>query len=190
MIFEGCSYRYLHAIKEFCDDNKRCVEIFRNHGVLVSEVKCPECNAMCVYSEARKQWRCYSKVQKQAKKAKEICNYTVSDRKGTFLQRSHLDEWKVLMFVHMFLDKSFSLVRAARHLEISIRTAVDFNVFCCEVTLKYLENQEAIGGQDIEVEIDETVVARRKFEKGRIVRTVWVFGGIERNGKKNLLFHF
>ena len=91
------------------------------------------------------------------------------------------------MLVHMFLDKSFSLVRAARHLEISTRTAVDFNVFCCEVTLKYFENQEAIGGQDIEVEIDETVVARRKFEKGRIVRTVWVFGGIERNGKKKFI---
>ena len=98
-----------------------------------------------MYSEARKQWRCYSKVQKQAKKAKEMCNYIVSDRKGTFLQGSHLDEWKILMFVHTFLDKSFNLVRAAMHLEISTRTAVDWNVFCCEVTLKYFENQEAIN---------------------------------------------
>ena len=127
---------------------------------------------MCVKSEARKHWRCYSKVQKQAIKTKDMCNYTVSDLKGTFLQVSHLDEWKILMFAHMFLDKNFSLMRVTMHLEISTRTAVDWNVFCCEVTLKYFENQEGIGGQDTEVKIDETVVARRKFEIGRIVRTV------------------
>ena len=140
----------------------------------MNEVKCPECNAMCVCIVRHGNSGAVTVRFKfeQAKKAKEMCNYTVSDRKGTFFQGSHLDEWKILMFVHMFLEKSFSMVRAARHLKISTRTAVDFNVFCCEVTLKYFENQEAIGGQDIEVEFDETVVARRKFEKGRIVRTV------------------
>ena len=91
------------------------------------------------------------------------------------------------MFIHLFLDKGFHLTAAVRHLEISTRTAVDWNVFCCEVTVKFFENQEAIGGQDIEVEIDETAVARRKYERGRIMRTVWVFGGIERQSKKKFI---
>ena len=53
-----------------------------------------------------------SKVQKRAKKANEMCNFAVSDYKGKFLQGSHLDEWKILMLVHLFLDNNFSLMRA------------------------------------------------------------------------------
>ena len=49
-------------------------------------------------------------------------------------------------------------------------------------------NQEPIGGQGVEVEIDETLMARRKYNRGRISLQVWVFGGIERErAKENLL---
>ena len=48
-------------------------------------------------------------------------------------------------------------------------------------------NQEPIGGQGVEVEIDETLMARRKYNRGRISQQVWVFGGIERESKRKII---
>ena len=37
------------------------------------------------------------------------------------------------------------------------------------------------GGRDVIVEIDETCVSRRKYERGRLVRhQQWIFGGVVR----------
>ena len=37
-----------------------------------------------------------------------------------------------------------------------------------------------IGGQDVEVEIDESKFGRRKYNRGRLVEGHWVFGEVER----------
>ena len=41
----------------------------------------------------------------------------------------------------------------------------------------------SIGGEGLSVEIDETINARRKYNKGRISPQCWVFGGICRETK-------
>ena len=74
-----------------------------------------------------------------------------------------------------------------QQMKIGTHTAVDWNSFCCEVTLKWFENQTAIGGQDIEVEIDETAIVKRRYNRGRCLQTVWVFGGVERDTKKKFI---
>ena len=103
-------------------------------------------------------------------------------RRGT-----HLDEWKVLLFINSFVQKRFCLNDTLYDLEISSRTAVDWAMFCCEVTLHWFENQPSIGGQDVEVEIDETAIARRKYNRGRSKKTVWVFGRVERKSSKRFM---
>lgn len=35
-----------------------------------------------------------------------------------------------------------------------------------------------IGGKDLDEEIDETVISHRKYNRGRVLSTVWVFGVI------------
>ncbi|KAK6054060.1 hypothetical protein COOONC_08434 [Cooperia oncophora] len=45
----------------------------------------------------------------------------------------------------------------------------------------YKENPPIVGGPGVTVEIDETNVTRRKYNRGRLVRRKeWLFGGIER----------
>ena len=39
-----------------------------------------------------------------------------------------------------------------------------------------MENQGAIGGPDIIVEIDQTLFAHKKHEWGCVIAQVWVFG--------------
>ena len=48
-------------------------------------------------------------------------------------------------------------------------------------------NQEPIGGQGAEVDIDETLMVRRKYKRGRILWWVWVFGGVERESKRKII---
>ncbi|KCZ81183.1 hypothetical protein H312_01393 [Anncaliia algerae PRA339] len=41
-----------------------------------------------------------------------------------------------------------------------------------------------IGGDQVVVEIDETKLGKRKYNRGRVVDCVWVVGGIERTPEK------
>ena len=69
-------------------------------------------------------------------------------------------------------------------LNISSKTSVDWRSFCSEVCSNWFLNQEQIGGEGVEVEIDETQFVRKKYERGRLLNHIWLFGGIERVTKK------
>ena len=74
-----------------------------------------------------------------------------------------------------------------RHLKIDSHAALDWNSFCYEVTLNRFENQAAIGEKDVHLEIDETSIPMRKFERGKVFKAVWVFEWIERNSNKKFI---
>ncbi|RUS71459.1 hypothetical protein EGW08_020774 [Elysia chlorotica] len=52
--------------------------------------------------------------------------------------------------------------------------------FCSEVTDEWYRQQAPIGGPGVVVEIDETLITRRKYNRGRLPTQIWLFGGIER----------
>lgn len=69
-----------------------------------------------------------------------------------------------------------------------MRTSVDWRSFCSEVTMDWYRNQSPIGGELVAVEIDETYFVKRKYNRGRMLSEVWLFGGIERvSGRKFLV---
>jgi len=61
-------------------------------------------------------------------------------------------------------------------------TIIDFYNFCREVCVCVVEDHcEPIGGPGKMVEVDESKFGKRKYNKGRRVEGVWVFGGVERD---------
>lgn len=62
--------------------------------------------------------------------------------------RGPLAPFKVILFVIM-----------------SKTTSVDWRSFCSEVTQYWLQNQNSIGGADVIVEINETLLVRQKCNK-------------------------
>lgn len=48
----------------------------------------------------------------------------------------------------------------------------------------FAKKEQQLGGPGIIVEIDEAKISKRKYNKGRILRGQWMFGGIERNSGK------
>ena len=50
-----------------------------------------------------------------------------------------------------------------------------------------MNHPEPIGGEDRVVEIDESLLARRKYNRGRIVKEQWIVGGYDAVEKKGFL---
>lgn len=121
------------------------------------------------------------------KKKPKRCTFSISDRDGTFLGGSHLPSWKVVCFVNAWVRKSFCHSEVIECLGVASRTSVDWRSFCSEVVLKWFEEQPQIGGEGVIVEIDETHFAKRKYERGKVLDSICIFGGIERESKKIFL---
>ena len=72
-------------------------------------------------------------------------------------------------------------------MQLSTHTSVDWRSFCSEITEYAFDNQEAISGPGVIVEIDESHFGKRKFNRGRPLSDIWVFGGIERDSKRSFI---
>ena len=62
-----------------------------------------------------------------------------------------------------------SLAKQILGSRLSSCTSVDWRSFCSEVTDYWIENQSAISGPGIIVEIDEIFIIRRNYERGRVL---------------------
>ncbi len=179
-----CSLIEYALINKMYEDDKEALKILRDHGVLPSQVVCVTCGRDCIYREDRKQWRCTGSYVIPKTKKRRLCNFSTSDYKGTFLENTQLKPWQVVCFVNLWVRKHFSHGQVIGNLEISRRTAVDWRSFCSEVTEFWFSNQQPIGGQDKIIEIDETLIVKRKYERGRVLSQTWLFGAVERDSKK------
>lgn len=183
----SCEVNLFDAVELFRRKNSAALQCFREHGVIPRSVDCPTCNFPCTFRESTGTFRCRKSIRQRRQRPTE-CGFTVSVNSNTFLERSKLPPWKVLLYVSHFLSGFSSHDCLIDHLDICRKTSVDWRSFCSEVCIHWVEyHQNQIGGPEIEVEIDETVLVRRKYNRGRVVKTIWLFGGIERETKKNFL---
>ncbi|RWS20479.1 hypothetical protein B4U80_03076 [Leptotrombidium deliense] len=81
---------------------------------------------------------------------------------------------------------------AVEHSGLSTRTVVNWYSMCREVCEIVMSNEDhQIGGPDMTVEVDETFLTKRKYNKGRITRghDLVLFGMYCRETKEGLYFH-
>lgn len=183
----SCELSLYNGIHHYLGNDSAAIEFFRQHRVLPRRIDCPSCNSACTLREDTNIYRC-RKILRQHRQRPKECGYSVSMYKNTFLDNCKLPPWKVLLYVNHFLTDLWSHKVIMENLNISLTTSIDWRSFCSEVCIHWLDNnQEQIGGPGISVEIDETVLVRRKYRRGRLIRTIWLFGGIERETKKTFL---
>lgn len=180
----GCAYNPWLPIARFYEQEQPALDFLRAHGVLPNSVECPRCRVSCKFREDRQQWYCSQTFKVPKTKKRRRCNFSVTDRKGTFLDNVHIPAWKIILFVNYWLDKHWNHETISKTISFSSRTSVDWRSFCSEVTHYWFYNQDPIGGEGVIVEIDESCFGHRKFNTGRLLSQIWVFGGIERVSKK------
>ena len=124
-------------------------------------------------------WRC---------KNSRCCSMR-SIRGGSFFDKSNMSISKILLFIYLWCkDCNNKFIK--EELEIDQKTSVDWSRFCRDIAVYYYENEpvstEKIGGVGKIVEIDESVFSKRKYNRGRLVRETWVFGGVNRDDSREL----
>uniref|UniRef100_A0AC35GY06 ISXO2-like transposase domain-containing protein n=1 Tax=Panagrolaimus sp. PS1159 TaxID=55785 RepID=A0AC35GY06_9BILA len=115
------------------------------------------------------------------------CRKEKGRRKGTFFERSNLSYDQILELSYLFANDEASVKNVLRNLTksdgkvISNRTITDWKNFFRDLCQNYfVQNPVIIGGPGIVVQIDETVITKRKYNRGRMPSSEkWFFGGIE-----------
>uniref|UniRef100_A0A914PC61 ISXO2-like transposase domain-containing protein n=1 Tax=Panagrolaimus davidi TaxID=227884 RepID=A0A914PC61_9BILA len=115
------------------------------------------------------------------------CRKERGRKKNSFFEGSNLCYKDIFELSYLWSHNQASMENVTRCLrksdgsEPSTKTVVDWKNFFRDICKIYFDKHPiVIGGPGIEVQIDETVVTKRKYHRGRMPATEWwFFGGIE-----------
>ena len=160
-------------LKHQLQSNQSAVDWLQEAGVLKSSMMCKECNCMCIFvapyeSHPLGLFRCPN------------CRRCWTPASGTIMEDSKLSPAAFMTLAVGWLlhhsNKEQITSTGVSNRTVSTLT-LRLNAFA-EVCLR--ENKEKIGGLMKIVEIDEALLHRRKYNRGRLKDSGWVLGGVER----------
>lgn len=161
------------------DNEQDAVRWAMRMGLIRRANVCPKCTQqMHLQATSRSVeglfWRC----------SRNTCGKPrTSVRTGSLFMLSHETISKNIKFIYEWA-RGQSCESICFELGLSSPTIVSWTQACRDAIAHYyfsMRRDYKIGGPGKTVEIDETVVARRKFNVGRLVPTQWLFGGVTRD---------
>jgi transposase-like protein len=164
------------TIKEFdtrFPDDQTCVAFLDENGVFYTALDCPACNNPMKRYDEEQTFRCNRRSCKRR-------GHNNSIRKGTFFFESSLKCVEIMRLALFWLAKTpvKSTILLSGHSSETVSTF--YAHFRCLVTSALRPEDQVIGGPGIVVEIDETKLGKRKYNRGHRVDGVWIVVGIER----------
>lgn len=159
-------------------DQEYCFNYLYDEGFFYTVSLCPLCNRNMTYYSNEKHFRC----------TKKGCNKKVSVRTNSFFSKSNLQLGQILHIAYYWVSKS-SVDTTNVHVGVSRQAVCDYyNYFRELVSSSVSEVQCCIGGEGIIVELDESKIGKRKYNRGHRVEGVWLFGGVERTLERRCFF--
>ncbi|VDL92805.1 unnamed protein product [Schistocephalus solidus] len=117
------------------------------------------------------------------------CRRKKCQRKGSMFEGSRLTLAKIMKIVYRYVE-GVRVKRCAALVVVHRNTAMHWYAICRNVSTNALMSAVGqIGGKDIEVQVDETMVARRNNNKGRKGRQYWVVGMYDTSIRKAVFEH-
>jgi transposase-like protein len=154
-------------------DEIACIRRLIQWGALHDSVEC-SCGGMMslLLSEQKKVFRC----------SKLVCGHReVSYRVGSFFLGSMLETRKIMSLARCWLKgETHGMARLSTGLH-SGTVSNWYSAFRELVSCDKASWSERIGGPGVIVEVDETLLGRRKNNRGHHVEGAWVMVGIERS---------
>lgn len=157
-------------------DEARCIEFLIEKRCLYSQRECRFCGTSMRVMDTRASWRCENRR----------CSKQISIRANSFFSRSRLPCSKILAMAYLWLHKT-KVTHLKSMTGLSPSTICDFQKYFRQMVSECLtEVDVVIGGEGVTVEIDESKLGKRKYNRGHAVEGVWVVGGIERTPEKRM----
>lgn len=163
-------------LKKLFYEEDECINYLCNKNVFYEFINCPKCNDLMPRDIKRKAFRCN----------KRSCRNEVSIRKYTFFYGSHLNCCQILYLGYLWLSGTPHGV-AKTITGHSKQVITRFYSYFRQLVSSTLEiNDTIIGGPGIEVQIDESKIAKRKYNRGHRIDGAWVIGGVEVTEEKKI----
>ena len=195
-------YSFKHVLRHITSDKKSTIQFLQKNKVLASAVTCPGpffkgrrhggCNQPMVLKETNDSkdvfvWRCRKK-HTVVDDGKKFCvkDVKVSVRYNSWLTDCNLGLDLVVELVYLW-SQGFSNSEIEHELSLSNKTVIEWTTFirdCCSCVI--MDSSKQIGGNGVEVEIDESKFGKRKYHRGHRVEGQWVFGGREKYDKSKI----
>lgn len=168
----------ISGIYEFCSNKINVWNLLCSINIITPECECPSCGLKT--SVFHKSVENYFNFVRYCRK----CSSHFSLYHGTILTRAHIDPPTFLALAYCWIN-CYSLENTAAECCVNKNTVTNyFSSFRDSVVTELTDGEQpVIGGKDLNVEIDETLISRRKYHRGRLLQSVWVFGGICRETK-------
>lgn len=177
IIAGGIYYLFMMKLFEFLQefgDQSTIISKLRDIGLLRQSLRCEQCGDMM----GERKMKLSDGIAFEC--SKRSCRHAKSIRNGSFFEHSRLTLCEIMLFLHIW-SKNYSEKLICDDFSFSNKTVVDWARFCRDLCVYYFESDDTIiGGPGRIVEIDETLVVKRKYNRGRMLSDGWLFGGIER----------
>ena len=138
------------------------------------DFQCPFCGSGCSSAGA--------KAPHKMKCNKKSCKRKSSRLKGTIFENNHIGVDKVIRIM-IYTVAGLSHKQIMNRTGLSNKTVTDWMRYTRDMCVTMIDEADTIiGGPGVEVEIDESKFAKRKYNKGRRKGDgSWVFGAIEKH---------
>jgi transposase-like protein len=182
---KGLTHRQLFKLLDLPerDFNKMLAQM----GLLHQKRIC-DCGGQMTYHEkdGKKFWRCRSTLPTGR------CEARKGFYAGTFFEHGHLSPQEVFQLSYYYSRRAIQQeetrfqMKRSNGTTLSPETIVDYKNYFRGVCAQYfIDNPVVIGGPGCIVEIDESVISSRKYNRGKSVgKPVWIFGGVVRGDPK------
>lgn len=155
------------------------IQYLKDNGMISSQKACSCGKEMSIRPSQRAidgmVWRCHK------------CKNAVSIRTNTFMEKSKLSVYKIFNLIFDFIFE-MPVTSSMSANNVSKVTAIQWYEYCREIcSQKLLKDRKKMGGPNHVVEVDESLMLRRKDKAGRVVHSYWVVGFYDNTQKKGYL---
>jgi transposase-like protein len=160
-----------------------CLKWCAARRLIKNSVTCPHCHVFCGLQTYNQHCDGFRWLCNNCKK------YSQSIRDSSFFAKSHLPI-KDILFIMYWWSAQHSQASLMHETGFARQTVIDWYNFCRDICISWNNrNPVEIGGFDDNghptiVEVDETVIYKRKYQRGRCCKQRWLFGGVERSTGK------
>ena len=157
-------------------------------GLLHGRQECERCGenmALEKYKDGQR-WVCNKRACRGGTKYDGGTKKKKGYKVGTFFEGARLSCKSIFLLSYFWVHDLGTIAHQMFEVEIASEAAVQWHQYFRDVCAEYFVNHpQVIGGLGADVEIDETCLSKRKYQRGRLIRpNQWMFGGIERGTKR------
>lgn len=168
-----------------CLDEDELLKFLYKKKFFEENILCPTCGSYIKINLVNRVYRCGKtiKVRDTHKKYCRVkCNKRVSIFQNTIFEHSKISVGKIciILATHVCFGR-ISAKSLSIHLDVNLKTVYKYIKICEIIVARWVKDRECekLGGEGKIVQVDETKIGIRKFQKGRYIGGVWLFGGVE-----------